>query len=315
MDEFSELQEKYGRDVLPYIIPGASKDIIGSAGYGSGRFDLGLSSDAITGTPYDPKKNRFVHFTSLRSFQSIINDNAIRLYNLQNVNDPNELHFYAKELQITPDSVDRLKANTFILSLCDVEVLSSENSLNLWRFYGLDGWGVAIEFEIDIPISRHEGYFLGKVLYEEPKIDEFRQRNDEFEKSNGVHVDFKEIMRVPACFHKHPYYKTEEEIRLMLVSDYGDLKAKYDFKQGNFRCDFNARNELVTYHKIELGQTSPFFAQIAIKRVELGFRHSQDFFVDFKDHLMDTIVSMGKAGIWKDDLPIIEQSLLKNIFR
>jgi hypothetical protein len=317
-DELSQLRQEYVERVLPSLIPGVSKDIMGMSRFNSSsrKIDISLSSDALVGTSYDPKKSRFVHFTSLRSLQSIVNENAIRLYSLQNVNDPNEFNFYVSELEIVNRSIDNLKTNTFILSLCEAGVLKSENILNLWRFYGDGGLGVAIEFEIEIPLSPFRNYFLGKILYRKPKIGSFKRRNAKFEKKNKVTMDFSEIVRIPACFHKNPYYKAEEEVRLMLVDDHGESSAKHDHKQNHFRRDFNSRPELVTYHRLELGQKSSLHdPKITIKRIELGFKHSRDFFIDFRIHLIDTFVSMTKAGIWKDDIPEIEPSPLGNIYR
>jgi len=91
-----------------------------------------------------------------------------------------------------------------------VSVLEGDNILNLWRFYGNDGWGVAIEFDIEFPgHSSMDCCFLGKVIYEKPNLEGFKEKNAAFEERHKIKVDVSKLIRVPACFHKSPYYKIE----------------------------------------------------------------------------------------------------------
>ncbi|MEO5777907.1 MAG: DUF2971 domain-containing protein, partial [Flavobacterium sp.] len=193
--------------------PGVSEHIITGHYTGPGKFEASIGNNFALGTLYDPEATRFVHFTSLPILHSIINENAIRMYSMMNLNDPNEYVYFDELLK----DVKIPKSDIYILSLCGVDALDSKNTLNLWRLYGQEGLGVAIEFEIEFHgYESHGGYYLGKVIYEKPNLEEFRVKNAEFERRNNLDkTDLRELMRVPACFHKNPYYEIEKEIRLM----------------------------------------------------------------------------------------------------
>ena len=237
---------------------------------------------------------------------------------MKNVNDPLEYYYYSDDLQNYEKS-PQVKDDTYIFSLCDVRVLAGDNILNLWRLYGEGANRVAIEFEIEFIVHAtfEENYFLAQVLYEKPKLEEFRIRLAEFEQRNNVKIDSTKLMRIPACFHKNPLYKVEEEVRLMFYSKSSRERAiKYPKeKRPGIKFDFNARNEIVTYHKIGFNDEYPGF-NLKVKRIQLGFRHTEEYFKDsFLTHFKRTFKYLILKEIWKNEMPIIEQSPLTHIYR
>ncbi|MFN0176951.1 MAG: DUF2971 domain-containing protein [Saprospiraceae bacterium] len=316
-EQMARLEEDYMKNVVPTIISNPSGNILNYSGLSvNGEcYSVELSNLFSNGTQYDPKSTEFIHFTSLRSLQSIIKENAIRLYSLTNANDPKEFEFYNESILLENKSPDWLKSNTFILSLCDSKALTSNNALNLWRLYGDGGLGVAIEFEIDVPQNGVCNYFLGKINYQRPDIESFLIKSAQFEKRHNIKVDYSEIIRVLACFHKSDYYEIEKEVRLMFFDD-NHSRARENLKEYNFMNEFNSRNNLVTYNWLQLAQEQHHkLPQISIKRIELGFRHPEEVYQNFHLHMVDTFAAKSRAGLWKGQLPIIEHSPLKNIYR
>jgi hypothetical protein len=310
-------ERDFRENVLPYLIPGASKNILLGHSSGESKFEIDLGNDFASGTPYDTKNTRFVHFTSLRNLQSIINENAIRLYSMVNVNDPWEYHYFTGD-EPENDKPSMVKSNTYILSLCDVSVLDGENILNLWRLYGNEGWGVAIEFDIKFhgASTVQSDYFLGKVIYQKPTLEEFKVKLAEFEQRNNVKTDPTKLMRIPACFHKNPHYRIEEEVRLMTFDTTSTRIATFSPEQSRFKWDFNAHNKLVVYNKLKLsrGNENPW---ITIKRIQLGFQHSKESFRQIEKHFKDLFLALKIKDTTElnAELPKVELSPLGNIFR
>ena len=300
-----DLTKDFMEIVAPLIVPniGREKWAI-SSGY-----SVCLSPDFVLDTSYEPKGRRFVHFTSVRALFSILNENAIRLYNLDNVNDPREYDYLAEKFDQSSE-LSLLKSDTFLFSLCCIDVLESSNILNLWRLYGDNGFGVVIEFEIIFFENNHviRNYYFGNIDYAySNKIDDIEKGLSEFYNKNHVSADISNVLRVFGCFIKSPYFKVEEETRLILARESLSM-----FDNDSFFQDINFRNELVEYHKIKLGVHKKDIPLIKIKRIQLGFRHSEESFKAIQMHLSKALI---QNGCTKDELPIIEHSLLKNIYR
>lgn len=317
----SRLEKQYIREVLPSLIPGVGEEVAKFVSFNERNleFSLSVEGNVFAGTPFAPstETKRFVHFTSLKALQSILNENAIRLYNLKNANDPNEYEYFVKEIDEIQPKIELVKENTFILSLCDEKELHGDNALNLWRLYGDAGRGVAIVFEINMPAWSLKNYYLGKVQYSPPNMEEFLQKNTAFENLNNVKVNLSDITHIPACFYKKGDYKIEKEIRLLFHEDSGSEKAITDYNNWEFRKDINSRNEIVTYYSLKLQQTE-CYPEIRIDKIYLGFQLSTETVSKIQYHFGNIINALGKSGLWKktEDLPKIEHfTLLKNSFR
>jgi hypothetical protein len=98
--------------------------------------------------------------------------------------------------------------------------------------------------------------------------------------------------------------------------DGNDSRARENIKDHKFENEFNSRNNLVTYTWLELAQEKDYkLPQISIKRIELGFRHSKEVYQNFHLHMVDLVAAKSRAGLWKGEMPIIEHSPLKDIYR
>ena len=84
---------------------------------------------------------------------------------MNSLNDPNEYGYYINEAFIEIGNIDKIKENTFVLSMCYAQELEEDNALNLWRLYGDNGNGVAIVFEINLcTVVWRVLYWLGRDL-------------------------------------------------------------------------------------------------------------------------------------------------------
>ena len=119
------------------------------------------------------EKKNLIHFTSLKALYSIINEQSLRLYNLNNSNDPHEYNYAAKNYSIIYKNqgyiqkdinlyFNKLKTNAFILSLTESKELYNDS---FWKSYADNGRGVAIEFEIVNKSSEWENFYFTKVKY------------------------------------------------------------------------------------------------------------------------------------------------------
>ena len=105
----------------------------------------------LVGSPYFFDKKSFVHFTSFHAFSSILNERAIRLYNLHKLDDPREFTFASRIFQLNQEIIDDAKDNLFLISFCERAILNpirSKDEFNMWRLYGLQGKGVGIIFSL-----------------------------------------------------------------------------------------------------------------------------------------------------------------------
>ncbi|HAD14904.1 MAG TPA: hypothetical protein DCF33_20955, partial [Saprospirales bacterium] len=314
MENILKLHQLYVDSVLPTLLPGCGRHIVTTVKFRDTKLSLELGPEAFKGTRYDTKSKKFVHFTSLKALQSILNESSIRLYCLNNSNDPNEFKYFIKGKESILFENDQIKENTFTFSMCDEKVLRGNNALNLWRLYGDGGRGVAIIFEINLPENDFDKSYLGRVLYTKPDLDAFLQKNREFETENKIKVDYSDIIHVPACYHKNSHYKIEEEIRLMHYYYKGEMFAKYRGGNDKYLKDFNSRNEIVTYSKLNIGKLNKNYPSIYIKEIQIGFRHEEGSFLKIKKHFKLLMASMIKSSSWDvDEMPKISHSNLLEI--
>src|SRR5690242_13622342 len=79
----------------------------------------GTSNHALKDSEYflDTAGKQFFHLTSYKNLFSILNSGVIRLYNLRNSNDPNELEYY-KDGGLGADQVSYHKELVHTFSFC-----------------------------------------------------------------------------------------------------------------------------------------------------------------------------------------------------
>lgn len=196
---------------------------------------------------YDEDK-KFVHWTSIQNLMSIINNREIRLYNLQNSADPEEFNFAANQLKIQQDRSNYSKNYLYTFSFCKALEL---NNPFLWKTYGNDYKGVAIEFEIDNSIDEWENFMLSSVYYNFPDmlIELISNLNSFKEKYPGTitEIDLGKLI----AFHKHSKYGNEKEVRLSTYFPFSDSEAYRKYCQTEFQFN-NDRPRITNYFPLKL---------------------------------------------------------------
>lgn len=319
--ETLNLKNEYINDVLKIILPEISSNKIYSLSMSGSTDQLSLNFNANTfkefKNSYKCSAKSYIHFTSLRALHSILNEKALRLYNLNNVNDPNEFNFLTKDLISNEFTIKNIKENSYIMSMCDSAILKSDEILNLWRLYGGGGTGVAIEFNIQLPNNSYNDFLLSNIQYKKPDIEAFKLKHEIFEKKHNVKMKLDGIFKIPGCLHKSPYYKIENEVRLLLIDNETNINRSSAMTNDSKPCfyDFNSKNERVSFYKLPLNQKDIYNPYIEIKSIQLGFKFSEKHFNKIKKHLIDNIFWGQKANGEKlSNFPEIKISPLTNMY-
>jgi hypothetical protein len=221
-------------------------------GYAGPRFHINLSGKASTleNTPYYYHDElKFVHWTSIENLVSIINNQEIRLYNLINSDDEQEFEYSAKALDLDDRRIRLIKENYFTFSFCKKNEL---NNPHLWKTYGKDFSGVAIEFSIVNKPENWSSYLVSKISYEFPDVFAAYQKDINILKrkyNNEIELDF-DIWRF-AGFHKAELYQPENEVRLSVCFPFKYTDDRLKIARNQFRID-GKRNRIVTYIPLQL---------------------------------------------------------------
>jgi hypothetical protein len=265
---------------------------------------------SLKGTAYLLENTRkVIHFTSAEVLESIIEEGALRLYNLQKSNDPIEYQYAADPLydvyrlqDLTPDDYQRWVANvkerSFIFSATNIKNLYNAKH---WKEYGKNNKGVAIEFEIvNDPVDWRLFYF-SKVMYNQ--LEDFKtlvKNWYDIQKSNPKNRYSFELNQM-LCFHKSERWKGEDEIRIYTQIPQGTiLWNKNIFSDPRF----GDRNKIVKYFKLPLcdkdenyitplGNENPYqyFPKLRIKNIYFGsdFDSGEIDFLNYRDELIKKI--------------------------
>ena len=191
-----------------------------------------------------PEKQSFSHLTTYKGLFGIINSGLIRLYSLDNSNDPNEM-FSIKEIPTYEHVAENVKPYVYTFSFC-----KSESILNpmMWMEYGQ----VALNFEIINDPLAWNYYRISPMHYGE---SDFVQKYSELLKE--MHQNFPswhfepdlESMLSLLAFHKEESHKHEQEIRLLYVPFLFDdhSEARFDFHVSNIRTGMTKYIEVPLY--------------------------------------------------------------------
>lgn len=331
MNNKNDIEKKYFEKVVYKFFPEIRNHLyLVNISNHNNNLTIKLNENAfIDGYPdkYKPNSNKVVHFTSLKVLFSILNEKAIRLYNLKSMNDPNEFSYIFENHKLNEKLINNLKSDIYISSFCDSSILleNNDNILNLWRLYGDGGNGVAIEFEIDKDIKHKFNFMLTKLVYTKIKIDEFLRYNNEFELENKVSVDYSNVLEYLACLHKNPYYKIEEEIRLVHFGDSTNplglgMRNKYNKLDMSeyYKPDISKSGEIINYYKFPLCKEIQNHPIISISKIQFGFKISDKLFEEYKNFVNSFFKiwkSLKEYPLKNIPKPIIERSPLKDIYR
>ena len=261
---------------LPKLLPNADFRRISSKGYSMGpnKIDINIPEDEFfkLTNRYEYDLNTFSHFTSLKSLFSILNSGKIRLYNLNNVNDPRELlSFLPNDYD---DSLKRRRQNTFIFCGCDYESLSPYVQHNMWRLYGDNGSGVRIEFKVEINqdrIPKNDLLCFKKVNYEGFEIKPFAKEVERIEKDQNIKIDYLDALMTPCILQKESKWALENEVRLVLYNQLWPIwKDEYHDPNTPIFWDWSTLNScFCNYYEIPLFEPNSFVT-ISIEHIQLG---------------------------------------------
>lgn len=188
-----------------------------------------------------PAKQPFSHLTTYKGFFGIINSGVIRLYNLTNSNDPNEL-FTIKGIPPYEHGPEHIKPYVYTFSFYKSDRIS--NPL-MWINYGQ----VALNFEIVNDPLAWDKYRISEIHYGEsdfvPKYVELLKEMHANYPPYQFSPDLESMLSLLA-FHKEEAHKHEQEVRLLYVpflfNDHNE--ANFDFHLSKIRTGLTKYVEL-----------------------------------------------------------------------
>lgn len=310
-----KLKKDYTENVLPHIFKNISEtsltDYLVSAFDGKFSLELDIKSILNCAPQFKPSGKAFIHFTNLKALHSIVNEMALRMYNLNNVKDPEEFQMIAKDFGYNDLQINLFKERAFVMCVIHSIALNTSKSIDLWKHYGNEGEGCAIELEIEENQSSLIKFV--KIVYGKPDYRKFFIANKKFEERNNIQVDLKDLIKLSACIHKDNFYAFEDEVRLL--HDDGAPNPISSFKKGNpYKYDFNSKNKIVSYYKLDLYKEEIGYPHIKIKRIQLGFNYKEEDLKNIKEHFGLLFLGISNQLGKKIDTPIIEISPLKGKF-
>jgi len=266
-------------------------------------------------------KNEFIHFTTLKNAINIINENAIRLYDLNNLDDPQELLFSAKLFQgrsLDQKEIKNLKSCLFSFSLIRHSNDFKENEYQFWQLYGERGKGAALLFTIDSSNQYlWENTYIGKLLYGEEDLEPIRKFIAEYEELEKAHKflignPYKSLAPI-LCLHKSEIYKFEEEIRLFKYlpkpsyQHHADNEVMLDVSR-NFSETYFIKQPIREQHnktKVNSDVTSIKESNINIRlsKILIGPRYNTKEFEQLKGILIHACERNGMGEVVIDQSP------------
>lgn len=219
---FFDYATKYNKEILKKtLLPkGSFTSSSGTIKYGKNAIqpincEIPINnSQLINSKYYYEGEKKFIHYTKIENLLSIIREKGVRMYNLNNSNDPQEFNFAAEILKLENNQIDNGKKNIFSFSMSEINSEYEGENPIMWRLYGNNGYGCAIIFEI-VNNPKDWNYFhLSKIYYnEKDDIELFYEKSNVFQNKYPVSLKY-DLSRL-ITFHKDSIWKIENEIRLI----------------------------------------------------------------------------------------------------
>ncbi len=315
MPTLEQLNKDFQENVLPHLFKTETKGkfLPGLYGHSGNSYNCSLSSKAIfdIAPDYFPNTRSIIHFTSLPVLHSILNDIELRLYSMVTMNDSNEFSLVAKEFGYNEFQLELYKKQTYLMSFCNSDLINSNDILLMWKLYGHGGNGCLIEFEIDYNSLHYDFINFANVIYTKPDYSDFFKANEEFEVKNKLNTELKELIRIPACFHKKPIYKHEKEIRLVLTEGHKELPQNTIKNSSSYKYGFTANGNISNYYKLPLYSNNTFIPRISIKRIQLGYNFNDTILRSFRNHITKVFWGINEKLNSNVSAPAVEISNLK----
>lgn len=207
------------------------------------------------------KINTIYRYGSMGTFKSTIETGNYRMNCILGMNDSSEI-FYADHYFGSKDKIDEQthmnkihNINRKFISSCS----EAKDDLNLWRFYGDNGKGMAMEISVDRNHKTiNDTFFIGKVSYGNDKLKGIKAFVKGINEIGEIFGHYH--LNVWKHFFKPKEYKAEQEIRIFYLLP--QQKDKKDLKWTI--TDFGILNPYVEHSLKDSG--TPF----EIKRIIRG---------------------------------------------
>lgn len=306
----------------------------------SGKITLSNQSNAIKANFNYSENKCLIHYTSMDSMFSILNSQALRMYNCLNLNDAKEIEYANSQfnIELSPEETKNFKQNNFVTSFCEYDMILQNDDFNLWRLYGNQGHGVGLVFEVENMNDSWDEVFIGKVFYDMNdsiirKFSAFVEFHKEFNRVHKLFENTPSILSAIALHLKDDIWKTENEVRLFAHCPFDeyDLQREYfegqnHYLSGTMEHAINKSGKVVSYVNLPLNQEKVFrefkkhisdelakdylssFPHLKLKRIVLGYNVSSEVGFD-----IEKILFWLKKNKEFNDVQL-EYSLLKKRF-
>jgi len=263
----------------------------------SGTFEFGNQDKAIKNSNYGFKSTAtFIHYTSVDSLFNILNSKNLRLYNLNNLNDPNELRFALSKTGITKDMINIpfYQRSMFLTSFCSYDMEKHNEDYNMWRLYGHDGNGVGLVFQIENISDKWNDVYFGKVHYGDSNITfenlkAFIAFHHEFNNENKILQNYPHWIPIMCMLHKNEVWQIENEYRLFAFCPFDEYSFKSSphikntlmYNDINHNINNKAKRTAYTSIPLNIEEKRQEYSQ-KLKHIEGGFESLLSSFPHFK---------------------------------
>jgi hypothetical protein len=336
-----EAQEEYVRDVLSILFPNASEEASIQFGCEGSRFAISLLPHGLTELDqrYRTVGSRFVHFTSIRSLFSILNERALRMYDVTHANDPNEIGYWVQHfmddqalLQGDPiqslskdlnrcrsqfghldpsvrqleDRIQRIarfnsiRQTTTSLSMCSPLVLEPGNESALTLWRLYGDGGKGCAIKLEIGEPQDRRFVLGNVVYDALE-NEKSTRFKEAHRAFEMRYGEVPIEQVLAApaCLNKTVYYRIEQEVRLLRM--GSYTESKDPASSEFLFEVNGRNHVVRYRRLPIAPDGP--QPIKLCSIQFGFGVSEEQYRTLKG-LVEKILKGWNGGIAYENIEV-----------
>jgi hypothetical protein len=303
-----ELYFKKAKEIIPQLNFSNSLYFGNENFKGGAKIEFSTRNNLIESIFQTNKNNTYIHYTSIQSFIEILNSGNFRMYNCHNLNDPKEIEYGLIEfgLELTPDEIHDFKRNHFILSSCVYDE-QSQDDFSMWRFYGDDGKGVGIVFEIEYGEEdfMKSGIHLGNVQYglnneKMELIKKFFKFHFEFNNEHHLFQNKPNLFPLLSSFFKKEIWQIEKESRIVatckMENDFSPIENVLNnncnpLLKSTLKSSLNKKGNLVSFLELPIKskdntELSKLCPKIKIKKIVLGY--------DVSEKLKYSVVSLTK---------------------
>ena|GEM_PF-2322742 len=224
--------------------------------------ELGFNADCIKGTSLEVKeKTNLIHYTSsVKNIIEILNGGFLRINNLLNVNDPQEINFIIKKANIEKFEpyIEELKSTLFSASFCEVIDDNQPDTFAMWRLYGNDGMGCGIVFEIENYGYDWQNYILSQVQYGDSqsfnKFNELIRSHYGFQEENDFPIlNTPVTLTALTALYKNYIWADEKEIRLLTHQTFNEYSLDNDSNHfSELKHSITNNNKMCSYVELLL---------------------------------------------------------------